>query len=69
MTTANDWTIIRECFKNEIGFTPEISIESLNGIDIRIKIFKRYRTEKSALEKIEKILVELPLKEIGEIKI
>lgn len=64
-----NWTITRKCLKTQSGFLPEINVESLSGIDITIKLFKRYRTEKSAMKAIEKVLVKLPLKDIGEIKI
>ena len=64
-----NWTITRKCFKTESGgYLPEINVESLNGIDITIKLFKRFKAQKTAMKAIEKILVKLPLKDIGEIK-
>ena len=65
-----NWTITRDCLKNNQGnYCPSVNVESVNGIDITIRLYKRYRREKAAMKAIEKILVKLPLKDIEEIKL
>lgn len=61
---TKNWNIQRTCLRTELGYLPFINIESLNGMDITIKNYKRYRLHKSAMKAIEKILVKLPLKDI-----
>lgn len=59
-----DWTIARDIYqtlrsKGKLQWFPRANLESIQGIDITVKLYQSYKSKKEAQEAMDKVIKRL----------